>query len=204
MADPQPDRPAAVRPYRDDDLDRLVELCLRTNRRRYTDLDLLPDILVRPYLTAEPELAFVADDGSRVVGYVLGTADTGAFADWMADVWLPRVANRHPLPAGEPRTPQEHWTVLLHTPRDWLVRPELLGYPAHLHIDLLPAYRRQGLGRALMSAFLDNLHRRGVPAVHVSYVPTNPRAAAFYARMGFRPIDTPELANAVCAGRSTG
>ena len=97
----RPTVPAVVRPFRDDDRDQLVAMCLRANRGRYTDLDLLPDVLVRPYLAADPGLAFVADTGDRVVGYVLGTADTAAFADWMAETWLPRVAHRHPLPAGE-------------------------------------------------------------------------------------------------------
>ena len=126
----------AIRPYRDHDRDQLVAMCLRTNRGRVTDLDLLPDVLVRPYLAADPGLSVVAHDQARpagedVVGYILGTADTAAFADWLAESWLPRVAHKHPLPADrsvtEPATLTEHWTVLLHTPRDWLVRPELLA-----------------------------------------------------------------------------
>ncbi|WP_201436678.1 hypothetical protein [Saccharothrix sp. 6-C] len=41
-------------------------------------------------------------------------------------------------------------------------------YPAHLHVDLLPAHRRSGHGRALTTA-----------------------ARAFYDRLGFHRIDVP-------------
>lgn len=192
-----------VRPYQATDLDEIVAMNLRSARHRYTDHDLVPDTLVRPYLVAEPELAYVAEDAGRVVGYVLGTANTVAFANWWQRSWLPQVAHRHPLPDHEPQTLQDHWIVRLHTPLQWLVRDELADYPAHLHIGLIPGYRRRGLGRRLLAHFIDGLRERDVPALHVSYLTANVLAAAFYQRMGFRVLDVPDTGDATCAGRST-
>jgi ribosomal protein S18 acetylase RimI-like enzyme len=70
---------------------------------------------------------------------------------------------------------------------------ELAAYPAHLHIDLLPAAQRRGYGRRLIDALRAALAERGVPGLHLSYDPANTSARAFYDRLGFRelPSSTP-------------
>jgi len=83
-----------------------------------------------------------------------------------------------------------------------MVLPELAGYPAHLHIDLLPGYQGHGLGRRLMDAFLAELRARGVGSVHLGMDPANTGARAFYDRLGFAPIEVP--GGGVYLGRSTG
>jgi GNAT superfamily N-acetyltransferase len=129
---------------------------------------------------------------------VLGTADTPAFARWFRDVWLPPLARRRPAPTGW----DEVMTTALHSP-ERLVRPELTGYPAHLHINLLPEYQRRGLGRRLMWTFLDALHRRGVPAVHLAYAKVNIPGRQFYKRLGFEPLDVADPDPVRYVGRST-
>lgn len=191
-----------VQPYRSTDLDDIVAIVQRATWRRYTDQELMPDTTVRPYLVAEPELAFVVEDAGRV-GCIVGTANTVAFANWWQRSWLPQVAHCHPLPDHEPQTLQDHWLVRLHTPLQWLVREELADYPAYLHISLEPGYRRRGLGCRLMAHFIDALRSRGVPALHVSYLTANVLAGAFSARMGFRILDVPDPGEVTCAGRST-
>ena len=85
-----------------------------------------------------------------------------------------------------------------------MILPELVAYPAHLHIDLLPSYQRKGYGRELMGAFLGALHARGVPAVHLSMLTANTPARAFYDRLGFEVIDVPDPGPLTYLGRSTG
>jgi ribosomal protein S18 acetylase RimI-like enzyme len=197
-----------IRSYHPDDLAAVSDVCNRTGdvgkdaRELYTNHDLLPDLFARPYLIAEPELAYVVDDAGVAVGYILGTANTEAYVAWFRDVWLPQVAHRHPLPEGEPRNLQELFTVWLHRP-EWMLRPELVDYPAHLHIDLLPQYQRQGLGRALMTRFLSTLYAAGTAAVHLSYSNLNTNAAAFYQRMGFRVVEIDNDVNGTYVVRST-
>lgn len=191
-----------LRPYRPEDSGDVYDVCVRTAdagedaRGLLSQDDLWGDLFAGPYLALEPELAFVLDDGARVVGYVLGTADTARWAAEHRARWLPRVAPRYPLPADgqAPRTREEHLVDLLHHP-ERNVRPELAGYPAHLHIDVLPAHQGAGHGRALVRAFVGALAARGVPGLHLGVLATNTRARGFYARLGFRelPLHEPDV-----------
>ncbi len=200
--------PAGIRPYRPADLDAVRDICVRTaleggdSREVYPDLDLMPSIFAAPYVHLEPDVAFVADDGRRAVGYVLGTADTAAFVEHYRDRWLPGLLDRYPAPAGPPRTPAEVMIGLMHDP-ERMILPELADYPAHLHIDLLPGHQRAGLGRRLMHAFLDRLHDKGVPAVHLGMVTANTAARAFYDRLGFHEIAVPDPGPLTYLGRAT-
>lgn len=60
--------------------------------------------------------------------------------------------------------------------------------PAHLHIDILPEYQRQGLGKLLISRAMN------MKGVWVGLDPKNANARGFYQRLGFEDItDAPEL-----------
>ncbi len=65
---------------------------------------------------------------------------------------------------------------------------DLERFPAHLHIDLLPEAQGQGLGRALLRDAATRLVAEGVPGIHLAYDSANPGAAAFYDRLGWRPV----------------
>jgi ribosomal protein S18 acetylase RimI-like enzyme len=201
---------AAVRAYRGDDRDAVGGICVRTaadggdSSGIYPDPDLMPTIFAWPYLEFQPELGFVLDDGTgRAVGYVLGCADTPAFAGWFGRVWLPAVAGRFPAPPDPPRTPTERMLHLLHHP-ERMVAPEVADHPAHLHIDLLPGFQGQGHGRALMAAFLAALAGAGVPSVHLVMSRTNTNARAFYDRLGFTEITVPDADDVAYLVRPTG
>jgi ribosomal protein S18 acetylase RimI-like enzyme len=200
---------AAVRRYEPGDLAAVREICVRTGYRGgdargvVTDLDLLPDAFAEPYLVYDPGLAFVADDAGTAVGYIIGTADTAAFTTWFRNSWLPRIAGKHAGPPADVRSFEDLILALAHNP-ERMVRPELAGYPAHLHIDILPGYQGQGLGRRLIDAFRLELRDRGVDRVHLSMDTANTPARAFYDRLGFTPIQVAGEAGATYLGRSTG
>ncbi|CAM5592317.1 GNAT family N-acetyltransferase [Streptomyces cyaneofuscatus] len=201
---------AILRPYLPEDRDALFDICVRTgheggdSRHLYEDPDLLPNIFAAPYVVLEPDLAFVVEDGGRAVGYILGTADTASFVARYRAEWLPGLVDRYPAPVQphSPSTPAEMMTGLMHDP-ERMVLPELDAYPAHLHIDLLPSHQRYGYGRRLMETFLDALHARGVPAVHLSMLTSNTPARAFYDRVGFHEIAVPDPGPVTYLGRST-
>lgn len=183
---------AEIRPYRPSDADAVADVCIRTAdaggdaSSLYPDPSILPTIFAEPYLAFEPELGFVVDNGERAVGYILGTSDTPEFVRRFRNEWLPKVADRFPL-----RASSDQMTRLLHDP-ERLLWPELVPYPAHLHIDLLPEYQHSGFGRALIACFLAALAARGVPAVHLGMVNANVKARAFYDRLGFHVIPVPD------------
>ena len=184
----------AIRPYCRADLEAVYDICVRTAdvgedaRGLYVDDRLMGDIFAVPYVTLEPEHAYVVDGGTgAAVGYILGTADTVTFAHRYRAEWLPATAGRYPDPAVPPETGTD-FMLGLHLNPERMIVPALADYPAHLHIDLLPEYQGKGLGRGLMEAFLGGLHRAGVRKVHLGMAPGNTKARAFYDRLGFSEI----------------
>lgn len=199
----------AIRAYRPGDLSAVYDICVRTAdaggdaRGKFASDLLVGDLFAVPYVTLEPQHAYVLDDGTgTAVGYVLGTADTAAFVRWYRAQWIPATAERCPLPADPPAAPDDAMLALHHRPERMLV-PELAGFPAHLHIDLLPRWQGRGFGRRLIGCFLDGLHAAGVARVHLGMLATNVGARAFYDRLGFAEIPVADASPVVYLGRAT-
>ena len=57
-------------------------------------------------------------------------------------------------------------------------------FPAHLHINLAPAFRNRGTGARLIEAFADTARRVGAPGMHV-VTGRGMRNVRFYERCGF-------------------
>ncbi len=202
---PVPSAAMRIRRFTAADAPAVDDICVRTGdaggdaRGRHRTDSLLPDLFARPYWTLEPDFAFVLDDecpdaGSRAVGYVLGTPDTPAFVRAYRERWIPATAARLPVPdrqaAGSPPTPDDELLALHHRP-ERMLDPGLAGFPAHLHIDLLPAHQGQGHGRALIERIAAEFTAAGASGVHVGVAPGNTAALAFYARVGFVPLGLP-------------
>jgi ribosomal protein S18 acetylase RimI-like enzyme len=83
-----------------------------------------------------------------------------------------------------------------------MLREDLAGYPAHLHIAVAPQAQGKGAGRALMDTYLTALRAAGIPRVHLSMSASNTGARAFYDRLGFHQIARPTPAR-VLLGRQT-
>ena len=193
--------PIQIRPYQPEFLPDLYRICLETGDSgkdagpQFTDPELLGAFYAAPYAILEPDLTFVLQDEAGVCGYILGTRDSLAFADWMNREWLPAWRVKHPLTVQAHARPetlsyQERIIGLIHHgyQRDDCV-PE---YPAHLHIDLNARAQGQGWGRALMNTFLERLRSLEVPGVHLGVGKSNPGAIQFYERLGFERLEEDE------------
>lgn len=198
-----------VRRFEDRDLAAVYDVCVRTGadgedaRGKYFSDDLLADVFAGPYLHLEPELAFVLDDGRRPVGYVIGTAVTAGFVSAYRERWIPRLSGRYPRPAATPATPDDELLARLYRP-ERMLWPELSGYPAHLHIDVLPGYQGGGCGRLLIETFFEAVAAAGAPGVHVGVGLANVRAHGFYRRLGFEELSVPDPAPITYYGRMLG
>ena len=191
-----------IRPYEPRDRADVADICVRTGNNgldatglHSTD-DLLPDIYALPYVTREPELAFVVDNGQRAVGYILGAADTRTFAEWFSAEWWPQVAAKY---AGEGQL--ERAIVASAANPERMLIAAVHDYPAHLHIDLLPEAQGQGFGRELIDMLAAALAERGVPGLHLVVGAGNTKAQAFYRRVGFTELASD--ANGIAFGRTT-
>ena len=60
-------------------------------------------------------------------------------------------------------------------------------YPAHLHVNLAPAYRNRGIGAKLIAAFAADAGHAGAKGVHV-VTSADARNVRFYERAGFREV----------------
>jgi ribosomal protein S18 acetylase RimI-like enzyme len=188
-----------VRPARTTDpaeVDRLYDVCLRTGAdgedasALVDDQRLLGELYLGAYLVLEPDLAFVLDDGAGAVGYVVGTSDTAAFDDLLDARWWPALQARYPLSvldALDPDSMDARLVRLVHTPG----RTEshvIQQFPAHLHVDVLPAGQGGGNGRRLLERFFAALRERDVPGVHLGVSPENRQAIGFYEHLGFERV----------------
>jgi GNAT superfamily N-acetyltransferase len=76
----------------------------------------------------------------------------------------------------------------LASPRINAPRIDLGQYPAQLHIGLLPDWRRQGIGSALMSEFEGYLQQQKVPRYHLYASSFHPMGVAFYRKLGLKEL----------------
>lgn len=175
-----------IRPYLPSDRSDIADVCVRTGdggadaTGLFSSDGLLPDIYALPYVDHEPELAFVVDNGERAVGYILGTADTRAFARWFSTEWWPSVAGRY-----DGASDSDRGIVASAGNPERMLVAAADEYPAHLHIDLLPEAQGQGLGRQLVDTLAAALAARGIAGLHLVVGTDNTRAQAFYRRVGF-------------------
>ena len=130
------------------------------------------------YLEQEPQNCFVLDDDGRAVGYVLCAADFDAFKPAFFGKYVPLCGH-----LGEYRM---KWALGSTALQEEFKRE----YPAHLHIDLLPAYQRQGWGGRLMLTLFDHLRAQGCPGVMLTTGVDNTNAVAFYEKQGLQRIAT--------------
>lgn len=186
-----------IRPFASGDEDPLARVCVRTGAAgadatgAFEPETLLPDLFLTPYLVHCPQFAWVVTGPDAApAGYLVAAADTDAFDEWFAHHWWPSVASRYPRPE-RPVTVQERLIESGYVRGPG--RDPLAGeYPAHLHLDLLPRAQGQGLGRRLVAVLQQALAAQGVPGVHLGASKENAGAIAFYHRIGFTPLPSPD------------
>ncbi|WP_249124588.1 GNAT family N-acetyltransferase [Saccharopolyspora erythraea] len=189
-----------VRSWRPGDARAVHRICVQTGDAGdpvhpiLDDPDLVAYVFADPYLLLQPELAFVAESGGTVLGYVVAALHTEEFyARWQFE-WAPRFAATHPasrrVDAG---SADSQLRAFLHRPR-LMVPPHLDRYPSHLHINLLPGARRRGAGKQLMHALFRQLARAGSPGVQLGVRVDNTRAQAFYRATGMSRLASDDRA----------
>ena len=160
----------AIRPYHPVDLTALYRICLGTGNsgddgtHLYKDPDLIGHYYAAPYAILEPDLAFVLTNKGHTVGYVLGVRDTATFGQLCEREWFPPLRERYPIPPDEDQSRDASMIRAIH--RGHATKNEPAGYPAHLHIDILPPGQGQGWGGKLIDTLLEQMRGFQVPAVH--------------------------------------
>lgn len=110
------------------------------------------------YLEHDPEWFYLACVDGAVVGYLAGCIEDPASAVRFSDIGYFQV-----------------WAGYI------------ASYPAHLHVNVSPRVRDQGLGSRLICRFVGDLSAAGVKGVHL-VTGLHSRNVAFYQRNGFVPV----------------
>jgi ribosomal protein S18 acetylase RimI-like enzyme len=201
-----------IRDYAASDLAAITGIALRTGAdgadasAMFRSPDLLGLVYAVPYVTFQPELALVVEDGDGVAGYCVGALDTSSFEGLLSREWWPPLRKRFPsVRTGERRTTHPDdadLTALIHDPPHapgWLVE----HHPSHLHINLLPRLQGRGLGASLLGEWHARVRTLGSIGFHLGVGRTNHRAMRFYERSGMtrlQPPDADEQSGAIWFG----
>lgn len=180
-----------IRSARKDDLEALYDICLKTGdcgadaTKLYKDPKLLGHIYVGPYLSLDGTICLVAEDESGIAGYVIGALDTRAFEQRLEEEWWPDLRRSFAEPSGDRTqwTADERCCYLIHNPEP-VPEDVIRGYPAHIHMNILPRAQRQGLGKRLGIAWRNQARRAGAPGLHGSVASSNASILAFGAARG--------------------
>ncbi|MCU1454644.1 MAG: family N-acetyltransferase [Acidimicrobiales bacterium] len=183
-----------IRPYVPADRPAVRSICHRTGymgepvARLWRDEASFADLFSGYYTDEEPDSLLIAERDGEVVGYLLGCLDSRR-PPHMFRVLGPHVLRRGLLV--RPGTAGFMWRAARDIaldaarhdgPPDRVLDPR---WPAHLHINLLPAARGAGLGGALVRAWLDRVRAAELPGCHLETLAENRDGIAFFEAMGF-------------------
>lgn len=165
-----------VRAYEHNDAQDFRNICLRTAGDTVptgNKADFITALYCDYYIKNEPQNCIaLTDDNDKAVGYIICSENYGFYKKHMKST-LKRITE----------TGISNYLFAL---------GEVIGhglyskhFPAHLHIDILPAYQHCGGGTMLMNALKSNLREKGINSIHLMVNADNKKAVAFYRKNGF-------------------
>ncbi|MCM1289353.1 MAG: GNAT family N-acetyltransferase [Corallococcus sp.] len=172
-----------VRPYQKKDFRYVQDICFATSwlkdKPNQTNRAIVCAMYCDYYLDNEPEYCFVAVDENDVpVGYVLCAVELDAYRDELTENYLPVVRK---LSSSD----YFRFNAEIKLEQRFIRQ----GYTAHLHVDILEDYQRQGVGTKLLETLQDKLKQNFVEGVYLVCGLKNEAARSFYEKRGFTDID---------------
>lgn len=186
-----------IRPYRPEDREAVRNICCETGFMGkpldplFSDRDLFADFFTSYYTDVEPQNAIVAEtDNNKIVGYILCCTCYRIFP--LIQAWI--VLRRLPLLLwrvisgmySESDIRFMRWFVL----RSFHETPTVPSQSAHFHINIMPDFRSNGVGRKLLDHFNTHLDKQKVERIYgqIQTFP-NRRSARVFHRLGFDLFD---------------
>ena len=184
-----------IRRGTEDDEASLSRICLLTadagkSAEGLHDFKELPGLVYAvPYVKLPTTWAFVLEeeDTKEVVGYVVGSTDTRAYERYASEHWWPALSPKYPA-ENATKAGDIQYSKQLQQAMQPTLDATVAFSPAHLHINLLDKYQRQGWGRRLIGAAVEHLKGEGLDAVWIGMDPRNGEARKFYTKVGFKEI----------------
>ncbi len=171
---------ALVRPYEGKDQAAVQEVCLATGPADAYQPKIRARLLAcfcDYYVEKEPHNCFVlADDNDTAVGYILCAENFDRYYKVFCKEYIARArqgGRLNGITAWFTTVPQRIYAK---------------RYPAHLHIDILPAYQRKGFGTVLMDTLTNHLRAKELSAIMLVVGAGNEKGINFYEKYGFTVI----------------
>jgi len=169
-----------IRKYQPKDKENVRMVCMHTGPKEALERDGPARITLLAtycdyYIECEPHNCFViADDNNEAVGYIICAEEYFGYRKRFLSEYAPRTK-------GLPIDKRVECLGAAHLPRFFVKK-----YPAHLHIDILPAYQRMGLGSKLMDTLVAHLRSKNIPGVMLGVGSKNEKGINFYKKYGFQ------------------
>jgi GNAT superfamily N-acetyltransferase len=198
MTQSQNGQPFSIRSYRASDRTAVRKLCCETGFLGapidpvYEDRQLFADFLTTYYTDHEPESCFVLEVNGEIRGYLLGARrplQNQLYSFSQNIILFFRALLRYPLYHSRSRR-FIRWLLMY----GWREVPAAPRRVPHFHINLLPDARGVSTTRALMSAYLSYLYRRGDKRVYGQIVTfESRRGEKMFERYGFKVLNRAEI-----------
>lgn len=174
-----------IRPFEEKDKENVRFVCLNSEGECQMTRDEQIYILntyCDYYIENEGRNCFVAaDENDRAIAYVICTEDFDSYRKIFVEEYIPRLDENMTVWGFNARKGADGSTKLQEKHKK--------DFPAHLHIDVLPEYHRQGIGHKLVDTLSAHLKAKGVKGVMLTVGAQNERGQSFYKKYGFEFIE---------------
>ncbi len=168
-----------IRKYEEKDFDGVRYACLNSEGGDMGEelCEFVLHIFCDYYIENEPENCFVLSDDGKAVGYIICAENFDKFKPVYYSKYVTQIEHM-----GQDRINWANEAYVLH---------EKLkeDYPAHLHIDILPEYHRNGWGGKMTKTLFEHLKSKGVKGVMLTTGTNNTTANNFYKKYGFEVLE---------------
>ena len=170
----------SIRKYQEKDRENVELVCAGTSDERMQDKpgmrEMLLTVFCHYYIEQEPDNCFVlANDDDEAVGYVLCAKDFDVWKEQFNKGYLKKTKNLMTKFMGKGSIDG--------------MKAFAKEYPAHLHIDILPDYQRQGWGTKLVDTLKAHLREQGVTGLMFCVGTDNETGKSFYNKYGFEVLE---------------
>lgn len=174
-----------IRPYRPEDQKSVQEICIQTSSipaRTSKDILFLLTMYNDCYTEQYPDFCFVAANSEdHPIGYILCAPEYEDYCKVFRQVYLPRLKQRSITRWIAARTASR-------AEEKQMKNLAALGYPAHMHIDILDAYQRRGIGTQLLQKLTGRLRDQNIRGLCLGVGAGNEKGISFYRKQGFEAL----------------
>ena len=164
-----------IRKYQERDYLSVCEICRKTAKPGY-QTEVTCWMFLNYYLESEPEHAFVAVDGNKVIGYIVVSLNSELYLKQMKEKWIPKIQKKN-------------WLLGIFSKICLrLSHPLDKKYSGGFHMNIIEEYQHRGLGRILLDTMQKHISAYQKSYLYCITENNKTRGYGFYCHYGFKEI----------------